>query len=297
MAIKLSIIIPTRNRARIVHKLLDSIKELEGLDKFQPQIIIGDNNSQDETWKLLQRIANSFPLPLTLLKVQRRGKSAVMNEASRAAHGNVLAFLDDDVIVQANWLCAIQEFFQEKDYQVAQGVIRIRPPRAEDLEIHTLINRYRTIPNIDFGPQIEHFHSLNGANFAVSRQALDTVGPFDERLGPGASGTSEDVEFARRLRQKGFRIGYMREAIVYHSVDPIRLTEHYFKIHHKQQGHSRVLMNDKGIGRIFFDLGRATAQFAFYSLGKNERDRYRSKGRIYHYLGMLETKLKNRNGL
>jgi hypothetical protein len=53
-------------------------------------------------------------------------------------------------------------------------------------------------------------------------------------------------------------------------------------------------MNDKGIGRIFFDLGRATAQFAFYSLGKSERDRYRSKGRMYHYLGMLETKLKNR---
>jgi hypothetical protein len=54
-------------------------------------------------------------------------------------------------------------------------------------------------------------------------------------------------------------------------------------------------MNDKGIGRIFLDLSRATAQFAFYSLGKSERDRYRSKGRIYHYLGMLETKLKNRN--
>jgi GT2 family glycosyltransferase len=297
MAIKLSIIIPTRNRARIVHKLLDSIQELEGLDKFQPQIIVGDNNSQDETWKLLHSIAKSFPLPLTLLKVQRRGKSAAMNEASRAAHGNMLAFLDDDVVVQPNWLCAVQQFFQEKDYQAAQGVIRIRPPRAENLEIHTLINRYRTIPNIDFGPQIEHFHSLNGANFAVSRQALDTVGPFDERLGPGASGTSEDVEFARRLRRKGFQIGYMREAIVYHSVDPIRLTEDYFKIHHKQQGHSRVLMNDKGIGRIFFDLGRATAQFAFYSLGRNERDRYRSKGRIYHYLGMLETKLKNRNRL
>jgi GT2 family glycosyltransferase len=295
MAIKLSIIIPTRNRARIVQKLLDSVKELEGLNKSQPQIIVGDNNSQDGTWKLLHGIAKSFPLPLTLLKVQRRGKSAVMNEASRAAHGNVLAFLDDDVVVQPNWLCAVQQFFQEKDYQAAQGVIRIRPPRAENLEIHTLINRYRTIPNIDFGPQIEHFHSLNGANFAVSRQALDTVGPFDERLGPGASGTSEDVEFARRLRQKGFRIGYMREAIVYHSVDPIRLTEDYFKTHHKQQGHSRVLMNDKGIGRIFFDLGRATAQFAIYSLGKNERDRYRSKGRIYHYLGMLETKLKNRN--
>jgi GT2 family glycosyltransferase len=295
MAINLSIIIPTRNRARMVQTLLDSLKELVGLEKLQPEIIVGDNNSQDETWRLLDNVAKSFPLPLTLLKVKRRGKSAVMNEASRTARGNVLAFLDDDVVVQDNWLCAVKQFFEKEEYQAAQGVIRIRPPRSENREIHTLINRYRTIPHIDFGSHIEHFHSLNGANFAVSRQALDRVGPFDERLGPGASGTSEDVEFARRLRSEGFRIGYMREAVVYHSIDPIRLTEDYFKAHHKRQGHSRVLMDDKGIGRIFFDLGRATAQFAFYSLGKSERDRYRSKGRIYHYLGMLETKLKNRN--
>lgn len=297
MSIKLSIIIPTRNRARTVQTLLDSLKEVVELDRFQPQIIVGDNNSQDETWKVLQTIAKTFPLPLTLLKVKKPGKSAVMNEAVQVARGDLLAFLDDDVAVQANWLCAVQQFFQEKDYQAAQGVIRIRPPRSENREIHALINRYRTIPTIDFGPDIEHSHSLNGANFAVSRQALNRIGPFDERLGPGASGTSEDVEFARRLCGEGFNIGYMREAVVYHSIDPIRLTEDYFKNHHKRQGHSRVIMSDKGIGRIVFDLGRATAQFAFYSLGKSERDRYRSKGRIYHYLGMLETKLKNRNNV
>lgn len=297
MAIKLSIIIPTMNRARRVQTLLDSIRELVGLDKVVPQIIIADNDSQDETWKLLHTIAKDFPLPLTLLKVKRRGKSAAMNEAARAARGDVLAFLDDDVVVHEKWLFAVQQFFQEKEYQAAQGVIRILPSHTENRDIHALINRYRTIPYIDFGPDINYLHSLNGANFAVSRHALHQVGSFDERLGPGASGTSEDVEFARRLGQHGIRIGYMREAVVYHSIDPIRLTEAYFKTHHKRQGHSRVLMNDKGIGRIFFDLGRATAQFAFYSLGKSERDRYRSKGRIYHYLGMLETKLKNRNSL
>ena len=281
----------------MVQTLLNSIRDLAGLDKFQPQIIVGDNNSQDETWKLLHIVAKSFSPPLTLLKVQGAGKSAVMNEASRVAQGDVLAFLDDDVVVQPNWLGAVQQFFQEKEYQAAQGVIRIRPSRTENLEIHTLINRYRTIPNIDFGPDIKQSHSLNGANFAVSRLALNKVGPFDERLGPGAAGTSEDVDFARRLIREGFRIGYMREAVVYHSVDPIRLTEDYFRTHHKRQGKSRVIMNDKGIGSIFFDLGRATAQFAFYSLGRSERDRYRSKGRMYHYLGMLETKLKNRNGV
>src|SRR6266478_8387653 len=296
MATKLSIIISTRNRAALVQRLLESMKELVGLNRSQPQIIVGDNNSQDETWELLNKIARNFPVPLMLLKVKKLGKSAVMNEASRLAHGEVIAFLDDDVVVQENWLSAVEQFFQKHEYHAAQGVIRIRPLGAHNPEIHTLINRYRTIPNIDFGPDIKHSHSLDGANFAVSRQALNRVGAFDERLGPGASGTSEDVDFARRLRQEGFRIGYMREAIVYHSVDPRRLTEDYFRAHHKRQGHSRVLMNDKGIGRIFFDLGRATAQFAFYSLGKRERARYRSKGRIYHYLGMLETKLKNRNG-
>jgi hypothetical protein len=69
----------------------------------------------------------------------------------------VLAFLDDDVVVQSNWLCAVQQFFQEKDYQAAQGVIRIRPAGAETLETRTLINRYRTIPNIDFRPSDRKF--------------------------------------------------------------------------------------------------------------------------------------------
>jgi glycosyltransferase involved in cell wall biosynthesis len=179
MAIKLSIIIPTRNRARLIQTLLDSLKGLVGLEELQPQIIIGDNNSQDETWRLLHNSAKNFPVPLTLLKVKRPGKSAVMNEASGTAQGDVLSFLDDDVVVEPNWLCVVQQFFQEKDYRAAQGVIRIRPAGAETPEIRTLINRYRTIPNIDFGPQIENFHSLNGANFAVSRQALDIVGPFD----------------------------------------------------------------------------------------------------------------------
>jgi len=295
MAKRLTIIIPTKNRCDLIRALLASIKNLRGLRESQPEIIIGDNNSTDQTWEILQRETNSFPVPLRLLRVTKPGKSAVLNEAIRIAEGRILAFLDDDVIVQSNWLLAIEQFFREEKQAVGQGAIRILPSSTENPEIRKLINRYRTIPNVDFGPDIEDLHSLNGANFAVSRQALNSVGPFDERLGPGAAGTSEDVEFARRLIRAGFRIGYMREAIVYHHVDPLRLTEDYFRTHHKRQGQSRILINDKRLGHIFFDLGHATARFAFYSLGTSERDRYRSKGRIYHYLGMLQAKLKKRN--
>jgi GT2 family glycosyltransferase len=295
LAQTISIIIATKNRSAELKALLNSIREVRDLDKFQAEIIVGDNNSTDTTWDTLAAESKQFPAPIRPLKVRTPGKSSVLNQAIRAAQGEVVAFLDDDVVVDAGWLQAIENFFQTENFPAGQGGIRIQAPEAEDSETRRLLQRYRTIPNLEFGPDIQEVHSLNGANFAVLRNALNRVGGFNERLGPGASGTSEDVDFARRLVREGFRIGYMREAIVYHRIDPSRLTEDYFRNHHKQQGLSRILMDDKGLGRIFLDLGRATAQFAFYSLGKKERDRYRSKGRMYHYLGMLGAKLKKSN--
>jgi glycosyltransferase involved in cell wall biosynthesis len=88
----------------MIQALLDSMKEVAGLDKIRPQIIVGDNNSQDETWELLQRTAKTFPLPIKLLKVKRPGKSEVLNDAVLAADGRILVFLDDDVIPERQWL-------------------------------------------------------------------------------------------------------------------------------------------------------------------------------------------------
>ena len=290
MATSFSIIVPTRDRCHVVKQLLESIKQLQGLERIYPEIIIGDNNSNDQTWDKLQQMARDFFPPLRLLKVAKPGKSAVLNKAIEMATGNILAFLDDDVAVDPTWLEAIEEFFCSGNFSVGQGVVRIPSPESEDLEIQRLLQRYRTIPHLEFGPFVQHVHSLNGANFAVSRRLLEKVGKFDERLGPGASGTSEDVEFAQRILQTEEKIGYIREAIVYHQVDRSRLTEDYFKLVHKRQGRSRLVFKNHGTGHIIFDLCRASAQFGFYSLAGEERNLYRSKGRIYHYLGMLEAK-------
>ena len=113
---------------------------------------------------------------------------------------------------------------------------------------------------------------------------------FDERLGPGASGTSEDVEFARRVTGVGIPIGYAPLAIAYHHVDANRLTESYFRESHRRQGVSRFLIRQQSSPKIYFNLARTVVQFGYYSLTRSERKRYRSKGRIYHYLGMLEAR-------
>jgi GT2 family glycosyltransferase len=289
-----TIIVPTKNRCEPLNDLLNSLKKVHGLTRIRPEIIVGDNASTDRTWAMLQSLRGDFPVCLEILRVATPGKSAVMNEAVRRAKGEVLAFLDDDVVVDQSWLEELEGFFQNGNgYLIGQGVIRIPASESQDPEIRCLLQRYRTVPQLEFDRGEEHLHSLNGANIAIRHEVFDRVGGFAERLGPGASGTSEDVELARRILQAGMKISYMPSAIVYHRVDRDRLTEEYFKQIHWRQGGSRFLMRRQSTAAILFNLVRAATQCIFYTLIGKERNRYRSKGRIYHYLGMIAAK---RNG-
>ena len=293
---QLSIIIPTKNRVQILADLFDSIGRLDEIDSIRPEIIVADNGSQDDTSDYVHSLARDFPNSIRTLKVLRPGKSAAINEAVKAANGNVLAFLDDDVVVDKTWLVAIQRFFRDGNCPVGQGLIRLQPPTANDPEILRLVERYRTIPKLEHDPIIKTLSTLNGANFFARRDAFDEVGGLDERLGPGASGTSEDVDFARRLIQARIAIGYAPQAVVYHRVDRDRLTDEYFKQSHWRQGRSRLLFRNRSTTSIFLNLVRVRAQYVCYTLVGNERNRYRSKGRIYHYLGMMEAKRNGSNG-
>jgi GT2 family glycosyltransferase len=288
-----TIIVPTKDRLDALIKLLHSLKNLRELQRIQPEIIIGDNDSSDHTWEALQRESRDFPVELRSIKVTTPGKSAVMNEAIRTARGKILAFLDDDVIVDPGWLQAIDRFFKNSSFAVAQGVIRVPSPEAEDPQTKRLLDRYHTISRLDYGPEKQSLGSLNGANLVIFREVLDKIGYFDERLGPGAAGTSEDVELARRIVRAGLKIGYIHDAIVYHRVDRARLTDEYFKSLHRRQGFSRLVLENRGIIRIAASLVRSSLQYCVYSLFGGERKRYRSKGRVYHYLAMLEAKARH----
>jgi GT2 family glycosyltransferase len=287
----ITIVIPTKNRCESLKELLDSLKKLRGLTRTRPDIIIGDNASTDSTWEMLQSQSRNFPVCLKILRIATPGKCAVLNEAIRRAEGEILAFLDDDVVVDPSWLEELEGFFQnDGGHLIGQGVIRIPLSDSQDPGIRRLLERYRTIPRLEFDGNVSALHSLNGANIAIRREVLERLGSFDERLGPGASGTSEDVELAQRILRAGMKIGYMQRAIVYHRVDRERLTEEYFRQIHRCQGKSRFLLRNRSIAAILFDLTQAFTRYAYYTLIGQERHRYRSKGRIYHYLGMMDAK-------
>jgi glycosyltransferase involved in cell wall biosynthesis len=277
---RITIIVPTKNRADALLKLLDSIRQVCEVDTLRPEVIVANNESEDDTLQSVEAAMPSFPTSLRLITVNRPGKSAAINEALKEASGDVVAFLDDDVTVEKSWLTAVNEFFRAGEYEVGQGIIRLPAPEKDEPEIVKLIERYRTIPRLEYKRHFKTIRSLNGANFFARREVFERV---------------EDVEFARRLGKANIAIGYVPQVIVYHRIDRSRLTEEYFKQSHLRQGGSRFLIRKRARAIILLNLLRAGVRYAYYSVRGNERDRYRSKGRFYHYLGMMEAK-KNTSG-
>ena len=142
LALTITVIIPTKNRCELIPELLNSLENLRGLTRIQPNIIVGDNASADSTPKIVEMRKTSFPTELILLNVSSPGKSAVLNQAIRRSTGDILAFLDDDVVVDSSWLEEIENFFQSnRAHCVGQGRIRTGLGDPPDPEIRRLLQR------------------------------------------------------------------------------------------------------------------------------------------------------------
>jgi len=293
----ISIIIATSGQVEKLRRLLDSLCRLKGGEKIDHEVIIANNAANETTATAVEGLVREYADHGTLRCRQVRelmpGKCRAQNKAIPQAVYPILAFLDDDVEVHPVWLRFLAGFFATYPHDVMQGSILMRDEDRNDPEIQRLYKRYRTIDFIDYGfASGTEIHTLTGGNMAIRREVFDQVGMFDERLGPGQSGISEDVEFAERVLKAGKRIGYEPRASVYNEIDWSRLNEEFFRLRHERRGRSRLIYKGNSLLSIIPNLTLSVWTFAWYSLARNERSKYRSKGRYYHYRVMFREKTK-----
>jgi GT2 family glycosyltransferase len=202
------------------------LASLERLVYAPWEIVVVDNGPDAATRAVVERVAGAVYVVET-----RPGLSAARNAGIRRAQGSVLAFTDDDALVQPTWLERLCAGFEERRVLAVTGLVlpaSLESP-AQRLFEKGLGGLGRGFHDRSFGRAfLERTKQYGtpvwnlgaGVNLAVRREAFDLVGLFDERLGAGASGCSEDSELLYRLLAAGYECRYRADAVVRHHHRP-----------------------------------------------------------------------------
>ena len=97
----ISIIIPTYNEENVIGNLIESIIKSNYKNY---EIIVIDDNSKDNTTKIVNKYANKYDNINLLIKRGLKGKPQSLNEAYEKSKGDIVLFLDADSILDKDYL-------------------------------------------------------------------------------------------------------------------------------------------------------------------------------------------------
>ena len=192
------VIVCTRNRSDSLARTLDSL--LDQAPGGFPVVIVDQSDVPDAAL----RARESVHPELRVIRDTGRGLSRARNIAWRATSQDWLVFVDDDCLVQAGWAAALEEEFKaHPEAEMVSGHVGPRGGLAgEDLHV-------TVFPVLQSGWQRGRWTRPGALSFGVcfagQRRAVDRLGGWDERLGPGVADfpAADDMDFNYRLLRIG----------------------------------------------------------------------------------------------
>ncbi|SDI77854.1 Glycosyltransferase, GT2 family [Frankineae bacterium MT45] len=220
----ISLLICTRSRPDALRAALTDALALEYSDY---EVLVVDNGPEDASTR---RVVEEFDDPrLRRVEAPIQGLARARNVGLLAAAHDIVAFTDDDVLVDRWWLAAIAdgfarggkvacvsgivptveigspaEWYFDSRFNWAdsctQDVFEVGQKRSGEPLFPFRVGRYGT-----------------GANFAVSRSAIIQLGGFDEGFGVGSpTGGGEDIDMFVRVLLDGFELAFEPAAVIWH---------------------------------------------------------------------------------
>jgi GT2 family glycosyltransferase len=181
----ISVIIPTCDRTGSLAECLENLNEAA-------EIIVSDDGHAFDTRRLIE---HRFP-KVRWLQGPRRGPAANRNHGSHYATGDWLAFVDDDCIPDRRWLDEIAKVIPTADVVEGKTVCPVKTNHPLEEVVENVTGDL-----------------LWSCNLAIRRDRFEQLGGFDEDF---LEAGGEDLEFAWRIKQKGFTVRFAPDVIVYH---------------------------------------------------------------------------------
>ena len=175
---RISVIIPTKNEEKLLPKLLRSL-QLQDFNNFE--VIVADAFSTDRT----REIAAEYGARVVDGGMPGEGRNA----GARAADGDILVFLDADVIVPPHFLMNVHTEMQERYIDVATCAIHPLSDYQIDRIIHKLIN-LTILANLRVDPKAFGFCIF------ITKRLFDRIGGFDETIK-----VAEDNDLVKRASE------------------------------------------------------------------------------------------------
>lgn len=182
-----SIIIPMYNASGHIERCLSSISKQTTKDF---EVLLIDDCSMDDTIQKAQKY------PFRIIKLERRLTPAqVRNYGVKNASGDILIFIDADVVLEPDSIAKITRLISGPDTDAVSAIYTENIPDVDffsRLQNSILIYRYKKLP-VSTDITCSFF-------CAIKRDAFEAIGGYNEKMS-----YYEDIELGKRLSKKGYR--------------------------------------------------------------------------------------------
>lgn len=209
-----SIIIPVYNEFDYTYKCVQSI--INNVKGVSYEVIIGDDESTDATRKISKVIKN------IRVNVNESDHGFLMNCncAAKLARGKYIVFLNNDTLVQENWLESLVTLIESSN-EIGLVGSKLIYPDGKLQEAGGIIwsdgtgwnygrNQDAGMPEYNYVRECDY---ISGASILISKELWNEIGGFDERFKPAYC---EDSDLAFEVRKRGYKVMYQPKSVVIH---------------------------------------------------------------------------------
>jgi glycosyltransferase involved in cell wall biosynthesis len=258
----LSFIICTYNREKYIYECLSRLAKNTEQDGWE--IVLVNNNSTDNTAAECERfMADYKPKNYHYFMETQQGLSYARNRGITETKGEWLVFLDDDAMVETDYIVNLQEHLKRHPQAGAFGG-QIEP-FFEDCEPDWYSKwSMGFVSAINRGEKVHVFPANKfpiGANMGIRRKVIEQVGMFNTELGRTGDNllAGEEKDLFNRIREAGYEILYFPNIGVKHCIPSRRTTYEFVERLAYGVGVSERLRTKKiGVGtyakRLFMEM-------------------------------------------
>ena len=254
-----SVVVCTYNRKNLLKSCLNSVYA-QDYPKSNFEVIIVDGGSTDGT----EELCKEFP-QIQFITETRFGLAYARNKGAELARGFIVAYTDDDCIVDKQWLRNLVAGFQvSKNVMGVGGPVYPLHPEIIPEKIYVKA----ALGLFDDGESTKLTEGIITSNSAFKKEIFKTI-KFDETLGITRRGKlilcGEDTDFCQTLIDSGYKLLYTPYAKVYHQIRKERIRVSYIVKHavHNGIGQTRFYFKKKKsrIWAIRYAFGQLVQQF------------------------------------